>query len=517
MSDASGRKTNQLIAIGFVGVIGIGILALLAAMMNRGTGQSGLPSRAVPVVDETIIADRTAAASPEMSWIVSSRAELERLSADLEEQGRQLEMSRKAAEVRAAEMQEEYDAQILQQAQKIAELEAKAAQIVTAPQSPATGPEQRLNAAVSQPERDILLNRPGVVQAPGPGTDFVERRPIPERLRTDRPDSDGNGNVVPASSGFGQKFVLTPLVEENTDTREVRTLANYLPAGSYVSAVVLSGADAATNVSSRENPIPVLFRITGAAITAGGATVSRAKVNLKDCIVQGSATGDLSSERVKVRLITMTCTNKRGEVLETRVSGFMSGSGKEGVRGQVVSREGPAVTNAAIAGTLAGLGSGLGAAGQAQLGLDESATTSSIFQGAGICEVNVWVPVEYAKLVRDIAWRIVDLSKRSLPFRGPRRNHGVEIDQAQRAVQRKRNIQNGMINTGISILGAGAIANAGSVNGIRNASTAVGAAGMAANGVRANGSREDGRALNEALALQERAANLERAKVGKGC
>ncbi|WP_299288998.1 hypothetical protein [uncultured Tateyamaria sp.] len=92
-----------------------------------------------------------------------------------------------------------------------------------------------------------------------------------------------------------------------------------------------------------------------------------------------------------------------------------------------------------------------------------------------------------------------------------------EIDQAQRAVQRKRNIQKGMINTGISILGAGAIANAGSVNGIRNTSTAVGAAGMAANGVRANGSPEDGRALNEALALQERAANLERAKVGKGC
>jgi len=92
-----------------------------------------------------------------------------------------------------------------------------------------------------------------------------------------------------------------------------------------------------------------------------------------------------------------------------------------------------------------------------------------------------------------------------------------EIDRNQRAVQRQRNIQNGMINTGISILGAGAIANAGSVTGIRNASTAVGAAGMVANGARSNGSPEDGRALNQALALQERAALLERAKVSKGC
>ena len=385
MSDASGRKTNQLIAIGFVGVIGLGILALLATMMNRGTGQAGLPSRDVPVVDETIIADRTAAASPEMSWIISSRAELERLSNELEEQNRRLELTRTAAESRAAEMQEEYDEQIIQQAQKIAELEARLADTVSRPVSPADGPEQRLNAAVSQPERDLLLNRPGVVQAPGPGTDFVQRRPLPERVRRSSDGAEATGGDAPVvRSSFGQKFALAPKKVGNEDAREVRTLANYLPAGSYVNAVVLSGADAATNVSSRENPIPVLFRITGSAVTAGGATVSRARVNLKGCIVQGSATGDLSSERVKVRLITMTCTNNRGEVLETRVSGFMSGSGKEGVRGQVVSREGPSVTNAAIAGTLAGLGSGLGAAGQAQLGLDESATTSSILQGAGV-------------------------------------------------------------------------------------------------------------------------------------
>ena len=384
MSEPSGRKTNQLIAVGVVGVVGLGILALLATMMNRGTGQAGLPSRDVPVVDETIIADRTAAASPEMSWIVSSRLELERLSTELEEQGARLEMSRKAAEARATQMQEEYDAQILQQAQKIAELEAQAALPATPPRSPATGPEQRLNAAVDQPDREVLRNRPGVVLSPGAGTDFVDRRPLPERVRRPQPDASNQEGVVSASSGFGQKFVLSPKPQESTDTREVRTLANYLPAGSYVKAVVLSGADAATNVSSRDNPIPVLFRITGSAVTAGGATVARAKVNLKGCVVQGSATGDLSSERVKVRLITMACTNRRGEVLETRVSGFMSGSGKEGVRGQVVSREGPAVTNAAIAGTLAGLGSGLGAAGQSQLGLDESATTSSILQGAGV-------------------------------------------------------------------------------------------------------------------------------------
>lgn len=387
MSEVNSRKTNQFIALAIVVVFGLGLFVILGVMMNRGSGHAGLPSRQVPVVDETIIADRTSAASPEMSWIVSSRQKMEQMAAELEEQDKRIEMSRKVADARVAEMREEYDEQILQQAEKIALLEAQAAQRPAAsavPSAAPTGPEQRLNAAVAQPERDLLLSRPGVVETPGPGSDFVQRRPLPERVRTSaQPASDG-ATVVSASSGFGQKFVLSPKPQDPGDNREVRTLANYLPAGSYVKAVVLSGADASTNVSSRENPIPVLFRITGSAVTAGGATVSRAHVNLKGCVVQGSATGDLSSERVLVRLITMTCTNRKGEVLETVVSGYMSGAGKSGVRGKVVSREGAAVTNAAIAGTLAGLGTGLGAAGQAQLGLDESATTTSIFQGAGV-------------------------------------------------------------------------------------------------------------------------------------
>lgn len=384
MSEPQNRKSNQLIAVAVVGVVGFGILAVFATMMNNGAGQAGLPNRSMPVVDETIIADRTSAASPEMSWIISSREELNRLSAELEEQGKQLELNQRNADARVAEMQEEYDAQIIQQAQKIAALEARLAERPEQPTPSSSGREQLLEAAVAQPERDILLNRPGIAETPGPGTDFVERRAIPQRTSrpTSAPPVDTAGSLV--ASSFGQRFTLSPRPADDRAPREVRTLANYLPAGSYVQAVVLSGADAATNVSSRENPIPVLFRITGSAVTAGGATVSRARVNLKGCIVQGSATGDLSSERVKVRLISMTCTNSKGEVLETRVSGFMSASGKEGVRGQVVSREGPAVTNAAIAGTLAGLGSGLGAAGQAQLGLDESATTQSILQGAGV-------------------------------------------------------------------------------------------------------------------------------------
>lgn len=60
----------------------------------------------------------------------------------------------------------------------------------------------------------------------------------------------------------------------------------------------------------------------------------------------------------------------------------MAGSGKEGVRGHVVSREGANVRNAAIAGALGGLGKGLSAGATASLS-QEDASVSQILQSAG--------------------------------------------------------------------------------------------------------------------------------------
>ena len=175
------------------------------------------------------------------------------------------------------------------------------------------------------------------------------------------------------------------------------TLRNYIPAGSYAPAVVLSGADAATNVVDRENPIPVLLRITGPAITAARGGGNGARVNIEGCTVQGSAIGDLSSERVRVRLLSLTCLGRGGTVIETEITGYMVGAGKEGVRGRVVSREGPLVGNAAIAGALQGLGSAFDVSDGAD-GLDsvdEIAQTAAAAAGAGSVETAASTLSEY--------------------------------------------------------------------------------------------------------------------------
>ena len=135
-----------------------------------------------------------------------------------------------------------------------------------------------------------------------------------------------------------------------------RSLESWLPAGSYADAVVLAGVDASVGVTSQGDPRPVLLRLTGAARSAaeGGEAL---EADVAGCTLTGAAYGDLSSEKVYVRLRTLTCAGpERETVIETQVAGFVAGSGKVGVRGPVVSREGALVEKAFLAGLVSGAG-----------------------------------------------------------------------------------------------------------------------------------------------------------------
>ena len=175
----------------------------------------------------------------------------------------------------------------------------------------------------------------------------------------------------PASGAPG----ASRLLGDEPGTLDAKALSLWLPAGSHAQAVVLAGVDASAGISSQGDPRPVLLRLTGPAWTAapgadGGAALS---VDIAGCTVTGAAHGDLSSEKVYVRLRTMTCTapgsgagEGPGSVVETEVAGFIAGSGKTGVRGPVVSREGALVEKAFLAGLVSGVGQGVSGAFQPQ-------------------------------------------------------------------------------------------------------------------------------------------------------
>lgn len=91
-----------------------------------------------------------------------------------------------------------------------------------------------------------------------------------------------------------------------------------------------------------------------------------------------------------------------------------------------------------------------------------------------------------------------------------------EINKAQRARERKANLTGGLLEAGLSIAGAGAIANAGSAQEISNIGTAATVAGTAA-GAATGSSGPSAQTYNEVMAVAERSSVLERVKVSKGC
>jgi conjugal transfer pilus assembly protein TraB len=155
---------------------------------------------------------------------------------------------------------------------------------------------------------------------------------------------------------------------------------------------VIVGVDAASNVSSQADPLPVVLRITGPArsVSDRGRVLT---TRLQGCLVNGSARGDLSSEKVYVRLARLTCPQPGGRFAESEVKGFIAFGGKVGVRGRVVSREGSLATQAFLAGLVGGIGRGFGANTQGFLnggttvvnGKRESLSATDIAQ-AGIGE-----------------------------------------------------------------------------------------------------------------------------------
>ena len=133
---------------------------------------------------------------------------------------------------------------------------------------------------------------------------------------------------------------------------------NYLPPNSIAKATVVVGVDATTNTRSQSDPLPVLLRITGPARSVYGDGKLLA-TRVQGCMVNGAAYGDLSSEKVYVKLQRMTCAQPGGRFAVSEVKGFIAFGGKVGVRGRVVSREGSLTTQAFLAGLVSSAGSAI--------------------------------------------------------------------------------------------------------------------------------------------------------------
>jgi len=179
------------------------------------------------------------------------------------------------------------------------------------------------------------------------GASIEQVRGDADSLGSDTEDFDESIESEPI-----QRLTLNLLKDHPHKKDTKKTVDNTIPAGTFAESVLMSGLDASTSLTASSDPRPVLLRITD-----DGNLPRRFKSDLKDCHCIGSAYGDLSSERVYMRLEKMSCTERlTEEIVETEVAGYVTGSdGRAGIRGIVISKEGPYLTRSLMGGILSGI------------------------------------------------------------------------------------------------------------------------------------------------------------------
>ena len=160
-------------------------------------------------------------------------------------------------------------------------------------------------------------------------------------------------------------------------------------AGAFAPVILLNGIEAGTSSGSRSNPLPVLIRIQDNATLPGAA-----KYQIKSCFALGSGYGDLSAERVYIRLARLSCIDRDDRlVLSVPIQGYVVDSDNTlGMRGKVVDRQGARLGKALLAGFAQGLSGALGSSQgdvtSSALGSATSISGSAALRASGLSGVS---------------------------------------------------------------------------------------------------------------------------------
>jgi len=135
---------------------------------------------------------------------------------------------------------------------------------------------------------------------------------------------------------------------------DVRSPANYVWAGTFVSGIMLTGVMGDAGINGTKNTGTVLIRLD-----ENGTMPNGKRSRLKDCFVLGSSFGDLSGDSVVIHLETLSCA--RSDLnFELKVYGSVyDQDAMQDVRGTPVLKTKPLLEYSAAAGILAGIGDGL--------------------------------------------------------------------------------------------------------------------------------------------------------------
>ncbi|MFA0356857.1 TrbI/VirB10 family protein [Vibrio breoganii] len=176
---------------------------------------------------------------------------------------------------------------------------------------------------------------------------------LPKRTLPTKDNPTGDADYKPNNRDTRTE-ILFSVIEDPTVEEVVDELEIYLPKGSILTGVMLTGLDAPTATSAQNNPVPLLVRLKKEAILPNFYTLD----DVRECFALMAGYGDLSSERAFIRGEAITCVRHDGTVIERDFKGFAVGEdGKNGLKGTLVTRNSTILANAMMAGFAAGMAS----------------------------------------------------------------------------------------------------------------------------------------------------------------
>lgn len=173
-----------------------------------------------------------------------------------------------------------------------------------------------------------------------------------EQPKIERKIEEGLLVIEGTSESQGDDLGLKSGSEDNSSKTTPKKIT--IPSGSFVRATLLNGLDAPASANAKQEPHPVVLRITHNANLP-----NKYKSDIKECRAIGGGYGELSSERAIIRIESLSCIANDGTMYESKSGtvGFVTGEdGKIGLSGRVVTKQGAILARTVAAGFIEGMG-----------------------------------------------------------------------------------------------------------------------------------------------------------------
>lgn len=203
------------------------------------------------------------------------------------------------------------------------------------------------------------------------------------KMLEDKYDQKLNEEIAKIKAETQEKTIENVLESRQFNKKKkIKRIGEYIAANSYAQGKLLLGVDAGVGMSAESNPRQVLLRITGETISAGYGSEYLKTNRLIGCQMSAKAVGDISSEKVYLDGVLMTCAIDKTRFIEIPVKAYITSMAKSGIRGEVILREGDLVLRSFLSGLASGFGAGVNQLSQPQTSITGSGLTISNQQGA---------------------------------------------------------------------------------------------------------------------------------------